>query len=192
MAKKHDFQPDKLGAGFFSHLYLTKKQRRSLLKWSLYGAVLLALSLLQDVVLCRLRINGATTDLVPCAIFLITLVEGVESGCVFALVSSLCYYCSGSAPGIYAMVLITFLSVGFAIFRQSYLQKGFGAGLFCCTLALGIYELLVFFLGVFLGLTYFGRYIGFLTTWGITLPAIPLLYPIVLSIGTIGGETWRE
>ncbi len=192
MAKKQDFQPDKLGAGFFSHLYLTKKQRRSLLKWSLYGIVLLILSLLQDVVLCRMRINGATTELIPCAIILITLVEGAESGCVFSLSAALCYLFSGSSPGIYTMVLIPFLAIGAAVFRQSYLQKGFGAALFCCGVAFALYEACVFLLGLFLGLTYTARYIGFLTTWGLTLPAIPALYPIVLSIGKIGGETWKE
>ena len=39
--KKYEFQPDKQGAGFFSKLYLTRKQRLSLLRWCLYALVLL-------------------------------------------------------------------------------------------------------------------------------------------------------
>ena len=80
MAKKYEFKPDKPRSGFLNKLFLTQKQRRSLLKWSLYAAVLIVVSLLQDVVLCRMDIHGATTELVPCAIFLVCIMEGVETG----------------------------------------------------------------------------------------------------------------
>lgn len=192
MLKKKDFRPDRSGAGLLSHLHITYKQRRSLLKWSLYGLLLLAVSLLQDVALCRFRLYGATTELVPCVIFLIALLEGAENGSVFALISSLLYLFSGSAPGMYAMVIITFLAVGFTIFRQSYLQTGFGAALLCCALAMAVYELLIFAFGLFLGLTYPARLFGFLITWALSMPAVPILYPVVLSISGIGGETWKE
>ena len=72
---------------------------------------LLLISILQDVILCRFRLFGATTDLIPCAIILICIMEGVENGSVFALIASLIYQFSGSAPGMYAMVFITILSV---------------------------------------------------------------------------------
>ena len=67
MAKKREFQADKPHASLLDKLYITPKQRLSLLKWLLIGVILLILSVLQDVVLCRFRILGATTDLVPCA-----------------------------------------------------------------------------------------------------------------------------
>ena len=91
MAKKYEFKPDKLGTGFLNKLYLTQLQRQALLKWSLYGLVLLVLTLLQDVLLCNLSIFGATTDLVPTAILLITVMLGTESGCLFALIGT-CFY----------------------------------------------------------------------------------------------------
>ena len=71
MAKRSEFKPDKPRVGFLSRLYLTKKQRRSVLKWVLYSLVLLFLSLVQDVLLCNMNILGATTELVPVGIFLI-------------------------------------------------------------------------------------------------------------------------
>ena len=77
MAKKFDIQPDKPHSGFFGKLYLTKKQRKVLTKWVLYSLVLLALSLLQDVMLCHVRLFGATTDLIPCGIFLICLIAAM-------------------------------------------------------------------------------------------------------------------
>ena len=192
MAKKQDFQADKPHAGILNKLYITYQQRLSILKWVLIGLVLLLLSLLQDVVLCRFRLFGAASDLVPCAIILICIMEGVENGCVFALVSSLIYQFSGSAPGMYAMVFITILAIIAAIFRQSYLQKGFGAAFFCTAGAFLLYELLIFLFGLFLTVTYPERIIGFLVTWGLSLISIPLLYPIVLFIGSIGGSIWNE
>jgi len=192
MAKRHEFQADKPHSGLLDKLYITPKQRLSILKWTLLGLVLLLLSVLQDVVLCRFRLLGATTNLVPCAIILICIMEGVETGCIFAFVASLIYQFSGSAPGMYAMVFLTFLAVMAAIFRQSYLQKGFGAAFFCTAGALLLYELLLFLMGLFLGLSFPGRIVGFLITGGLSLISIPFLYPLVLFIGSIGGSIWNE
>lgn len=192
MARKNEFKSDKPHSGFWGKLYLTQKQRKEILKWSLYGALLLALSLLQDVVLCRLDLFGATTELVPVGIFLICILEGAESGSIFALVSSLLYLFSGTAAGPYSMVLITVLAVGVTIFRQAYLQKGLAAAILCAGVAMLAYELLQFVMGLFLGLTIPTRIVGFLITAGLSIIAIPILYPIALSIGTIGGETWKE
>lgn len=192
MAKKHQFRPDKPRAGVLSKLYLTKKQRRSLLKWLLYGLVLLVLSILQDVILCRIRLFGATTELVPCGIFLICILEGTHTGSVFALAASLAYLFSGTAPGTYAMVFIVMLAVLVCIFRQAYLQKGFSAAMLCTAIAMLAYELAVFAIGLFLGLTVPDRIIGFCITAVLSLIAAPVLYPIVLSIGSLGGEAWKE
>ena len=192
MARKNEFKSDKPHSGFWGKLYLTQKQRKEVLKWSLYGAMLLVLSLLQDVVLCRVQLFGATTELVPVGIFLICILEGAESGSIFALVSSLLYLFSGTAAGPYSMVLITVLAVGVTVFRQAYLQKGLAAAILCAGIAMLAYELLQFVMGLFLGLTIPVRIVGFLITAGLSIIAIPILYPIALSIGTIGGETWKE
>jgi len=192
MAKKYEFQPDKPYSGFLSKLFLTARQRRSLLKWVLYCLVLLVLSVLQDVILCDLRLFGATTELIPCAIFLICLLEGTETGSVFSLIASLLYLFSGTAPGVYAMVFITVISIGTCIFRQSFLQKGFGTAMLCTSVAILLYQLAVFVIGLFLGLTIPGRILGFLITALLSTIAAPVLYPVLLSIGTIGGEIWKE
>ena len=192
MAKKYDFRPDKPRGGLLNKLYLTKKQRRSLLKWLLYGMVLLLLSVLQDVILSRVRLFGATTELVPCGIFLICILEGIHTGSVFALVASLCYLFSGAAPGTYAMVFLVGLAVLVCIFRQAYLQKGFGAAIFCTAIGMFAYELAVFAIGLFLGLTQLQRITGFCLTAALSLIAVPILYPVVLSIGSLGGGSWRE
>ena len=192
MAKKSEFKPDKPISGFFSKLFLTQKQRRSVLKWGLYILVLLVLSVLQDVLLCRFRLFGATTELVPCGIFLICILEDLEKGCIFSLCASCLYLFSGSAAGYYAIVFITALSIGIALFRQSYLHKSFSAAMLCVSAAMIIYEFSVFAIGLFLGLTSFGRVGSRLVTALLTLVSVPILYPIVRAINTIGGEAWKE
>ena len=192
MAKKYSFKPDRIKTNILSKLYLTQTQRHTILKWSLYGLMLLVLSLLQDVVLCRFRIGGSTTELLPCAIFLICLIEGSESGSIFTLVAASLYLFSGSAPGVYSLIFITILGIGVTILRQAYFQKGFMAALVCVAGAMFLYELLVFAIGLFLGLTVFGRIFGFLLTAGLSLISVPILYPIVLAIASIGGQTWKE
>ena len=78
------------------------------------------------------------------------------------------------------------------MFRQSYLQKGFGAAMLCASIALLIYEMALFALGAILGLTPWDRFSGFLITGAISVIIIPILYPLLLSIESIGGETWKE
>ena len=192
MAKKNEFKPDKTGSGLLSKLYITPAQRRNILKWVLYSLVLLVLSLLQDVVLCKFRLFGATSELVPCAIVLICLLEGVQGGCVFTLLAALFYWFSGAALGPIAMVAITVLSIFVTMFRQSYLQKGFGAAMLCTVFTVVVYEMLLFVVGAFTGLTPWNRFGGFLITAGLSLLSAPILYPILLSIASIGGETWKE
>lgn len=192
MAKNYEFRPDKPQVSWLSKLHLTQQQRSTLLKWALYGLLLLVLSLLQDVVLCRLRLFEATTELVPCAIFLICIMEGSESGSLFSLISSSLYVFSGSAAGPYCLILITALAIFVCIFRQGYLRKGFAAAMLCTAFAVILYETAVFAIGFFTGLTIAERFIGFAVTAGLTILTAPILYPIILSIGSIGGETWKE
>ncbi len=192
MRKKQEFKPDKTGSGLLNKLYLTRKQRRSLLHWGLYALTLLILSVLQDVILCRLRLFGAAAEVVPCAIFLICLLEGTEKGSVFALIASLLYLFSGTAAGPYVMVILTFLGIFVTIIRQAYLQRGFVTAMVCTFGALVVYELAVFCFGLFLGLTYPGRVWGFLLTAVMSFVFAPALYPVLNAIGRLGGEVWKE
>ena len=190
--KKHEFRPDRTGSGLMGKLYVTRRQRFHLLKWLLYALVLVCLSLLQDVILCRLRINGATTDLVSAGILLLCIMLPTDACAVFALISSTLFYFSGMAAGPYSILLLSGLGIVLNIFRSSYLRKGFSTTLLCSSTALLLYEMLVFVLGLFLGHTTISRVSGFLLTWIFSVAAMPLLYPLFLSIGNIGGESWKE
>ncbi len=192
MAKKYEFKPDKPRSGFFDKLLLTPLQRRSVLRWALYCAVLLVLSVMQDVVLCRWRIFGATTELVPCGIFLICLAEGLEKGSVFSLCAACFYQFSGSGAGNYIIVFIPALAVAVTLFRQSFLRKGFAATLLCTAAAMLLYELAVFLIGLFFGLTTLSRIGSHLLKAILTLISVPVLNPVINSISKIGGEAWKE
>lgn len=190
--KKYEFRPDKTGPDLLGKLYLTKKQRLSLLKWLLFALVMLALLLIQDVILCRLDVFGATTDLVPCAIFLACVLLGVESGSVFALVTAALYQFSGSGPGYYVIAVIPALGILLTLVRQSYLRKGVGANILCTAIAFFLYEMCLLGIGLLNEQTVFFRSGTFLITTGLTLLAVPVLYPLFSALERIGGETWKE
>ena len=190
--KKNEFRPDRPDNDLLGKLLLTRKQTRAVLRWLLFGVVCLVVLLIQDVLMSRFRIFGTTTDLVPGVIFAVCILQGGESSCIFALLASAIYQFSGSAPGPYCIVLITFIAVLSAIFRQAYLRKGFSALMICAGLAMLLYEMCVFGIEVFLGSTSPDRVGRFLLTALYTLLPMPVLYPILMSIGKIGGETWKE
>lgn len=191
MARKYEFKPDKPRSGFLDKLFLTQKQRRSLLKWSLYALVLVVLSVLQDVLFSRFRLWGGTTELVPCGIFLICILEGMERGSLFSLIASLVYLFSGSAAGYYSVVFITALAVLVTAFRQSYLQRSFSAAALCTAAAMLAYEFAVYLITVFLGYARAASFPAFFVTALLSLLAVPALYPLFLAIGGEDGENFQ-
>ena len=193
MAKKrYEFKPDREGPDLLSRFTLTQKQQQSLLKWSLYGIVLLLLSVLQDCILYDMRIFGSTTDLVPCAIIAICVLEGATESSTFALAASLLFYATGSSGGVHTIPVLTFCGLGAAIFRQNYLQKGFSATMLCTGVAMVLYELAAFAWALIMAQTYLGRWSVVLIMSGLSTAAVSLLYRIFLAIGKIGGESWKE
>jgi hypothetical protein len=188
----YEFKPDKAPKVLQKLLHLTALQRRQVLQWSLYGLLLVALLVLQDVIMSRVTIGGATTDLVPMAILLITVVSDVYAGSLFAIIASTVYEFTGSAPGPYVVAFITVLGIAAAFFRQSFWRRGFRSHCICAGLALLVYELAVYGTGLFLGLTYFSRIGVFVTTWALSFAVMLALYPLIRKIQKIGGELWRE
>ena len=190
--KKYEFRPDPTGLDWVSKLLLTKKQQQALLKWLLYGLVCVTGLVLQDSLLSKLRIFGGGFDLAPALIVVITIVEGCETGSVFALVASMIYVFSGSSQGRFCIVLLTFAAVLAAAFRQGYLRRSMGSDLICAGVAMVAYEMAVFAVGVSLNLTYTARWSVFFMTAIISTLAAGALYRPLTHIGTIGGNTWTE
>ena len=148
--------------------------------------------LLQDVIFSRASIFGATTDLVPCAILMICVLQGAEAGALFSLIAALLYYFAGSAPGVYVILFLPLLGSVAAAFRQGYLRKGFAASMLCTGAAMLVYELAVFVVGLFLDLTSPSRLLSFVLTAAFSMVVAPLLYLLAKAISAIGGESWKE
>ena len=190
--KKIEFRPDPTGFDWAGKLLLTPKQRRSVLKWLLYSLVCVAGLVLQDSMLARLRLLGGGFDVAPALIILICVLEGCDRGSLFALLGSMIYVFSGTGPGYWYILLLTLAAVLAAAFRQSYLRRGPGSDLICVGGAMALYELAVFGVGVFLQLTYTGRWRVFLMTALVSTLAAGALYRPLKHIGTIGGNEWKE
>ena len=190
--KQAEFRPDKQTKELTKQFHFTHAQRDTLLKWSSIVLLCLLLSVIQDVMMSRFTIFGVTTDLMPMVILLITVTEGISNGSLFVLVASLMYYFSGSAPGPYAVATLTVLGIGACMFRQLYWHRNRSSIVLCAGIALMIYEISTYGIGIFTGLTYWGRIGVFagsgLLSWLLMIP----LYKLVNAIGTIGGNTWKE
>lgn len=189
---KPDFKPDTEESKLMKMLYLTQVQRDRMTKWGLYIALIVGLLMIQDVIMSQITIFGATTDLAVCIILLITVIEGIEVGSVFVLFASCFYYFAGTAPGPYAVGLLTFLGIGACLFRQMYWHRNAGSIILCAGSALMLYELATFGLGVFSELTRWDRLMHFVMTGALSVAVMIPLYSLVNVIGQIGGNTWKE
>ncbi len=188
----YEFKPDRERVPFSKRLHLTKLQKKQVLLWTLNGLLCLLLLVVQNVIMSRVSIGGATTDLVPAVILLICVVYDAYEGSLFGIIASALYVFSGASPGPYVIAYITVLGVVAALFRQSFWRRGFRSNALCAGLALLIYELAIWGTGVFLSLTYWSRIGVFLITWGLSFVVMLALYPLIRRIQKIGGETWKE
>ena len=189
---KYEFKPDPTGTDPLRGLYLSTRQKQALTKWSFYCLVVLVSLVIQDTMLGRIRICGATTDLAVCAIMLIGVMEGAESGGTFALFASIFYYFSGSAPGPYVIILLTAVVIGAALFRQGYWSQGLSTAVLCTGVGMLVYELVLFLIGIFMNLTRWNRLGVFALTAVLSALCVFPMYPLVRGIGKIGGDPWKE
>lgn len=197
MAKKRrkkysEFKPDAKSATLFKTLRLTVQQRLRLLKWGLYALTIVLALVVQDVIMSRVSIFGATTELAVCVILLITVIEGTETGSLFVLIASTLYFFTGTAPGAYSIGLLTFLGVAADLFRQMYWNRSRSSIVLCAGLAQMGYELGLYAVGLFMGLTRWERIGVFALTGVFNLIVMIPLYPLIYKIGLIGGNTWKE
>ena len=189
---KYEFRPDKSQTSLLNKLYLTPTQRLKILRWVLYALMLVLLSVIQDVILSKVHLFGATTDLVPCAIILICVVLGAEASAVFSLIAALLYQFSGTAPGYYVIALIPILGIFAAVARQSFFRKSLSSTLLCSCSAVVLYEISIFAFGLLFQNTSLFRVVRFLITSGLSLLSYPILYPLTTAVEKIGEKTWKD
>ena len=192
MKKKYDFKPDSAGAGLFKRLYLPPRQRQQILKWLLLGLLCVILQVIQDVIFSRVRIFDATTDLLAVALFIISVQQGADRSCIFLLVMALIYQFSGSSPGSYVVIALPLIGVVITAFRESFLRNCLSSTVLCVGTGLIFYELVKFLVGLLTGSTSLTWLRAFLLTALLSAALVPVLNPLVRSIGQIGGDEWKE
>lgn len=190
--KPVEFRPDAQGSSLKKLLYFTHQQRTEFLRWVLYGGMCVLMLVLQDVLMSRLAVMGATTDLAPAVILLIAVMENSEVGSLFALIAGILYFFSGSAPLAYCVIFLTVCGMFFSLLRQQYLHRSIGAVVVCAGAGVTAYELALWGTGLFLGLTRFDRLGRFFLTGVYSTVAMVPLYWILNKIGTMGGRQWKE
>jgi len=188
----NEFKPDSSGVSPLKALHFTQLQRLQLLRWLSYVTVCCLCLVIQDTIMSRISIFGATTDLAVAAMLLVTVIEGSEVGSVFILIASCVYYFSGSAPGPYSVGMLTILGLFATLFRQVVWNRSRTSILLCAGLAVFGYEIGLYIVGMFMGLTSWYRGLRFLTTAALTVLTMVPLYYLIYRIGQIGGHTWKE
>ena len=94
------------GTTLMGKLFLTPRQRQTVLKWFLFSLVYLALQVLQDVVFSRVQVLGGCPDLVPGYLLLVCLTQGPGSGGLFALLAGVFRCLSGAVLGPVCMLVV--------------------------------------------------------------------------------------
>lgn len=191
-ASKAEFQPDRQSSSLAKTLHFTKQQRMSLLRGGLLVFTCVMALVVQDCIMSRIHLFGATTDLGVAAVLLVALLEGTETGSIFALVAGIVYYFSGSAPGAYCVGLMTVPALLCGLFRQKFWRRSTGSMILCSAIAMLIYELGLYGTAVFLGLTRWNRLSYFLLTALYSIVVMIPLYQLIYRIGSIGGHVWNE
>ena len=189
---KPEFREDAAGSSLRKLLHMTRQQKLTYLRWLLYVAVCLAALVIQDTIMSQMAILDATTDLVPAAILLIAVIENCEVGSVFALIASIVYFFSGSAPGAYCVALMTIPAMLCGLFRQKFWRRSTGSMILCSAIAMLIYEVGLYGVALFLGRTRFDRLPFFLLTALYSIAVMIPLYQLIYRIGSIGGHVWNE
>ena len=187
-----EFKPDAPLVSPLKSLRFTHLQWLQILRWLGYIGICVLCLVIQDSIMSRVSIFGATTDLAVAAMLLITVLEGSEVGSVFILIASTVFYFSGSAPGPYSVGFLTILGLGASLFRQMVWHRSRGAIVLCAGLAAIVYEIGLYFTGLFMGLTSWYRLPRFLITGLLTAAVMFPLYYFIYRIGQIGGYTWKE
>ena len=188
----YEFKPDPKNINFLKQLYMTRLQRLTLLKWGSYVLTGIVLLVIQDVIMSNVRFFGATTDLPVAFILLVGIYEGLENGSVFTLAASLFYWFSGSAPSPVCVAFLCVLTVLIGMFRLMYWHRSFGSICLCVSIAIMLYEMMLFTLGILQGLTIVDRAGVFALTGAASCITMLPMYPLVREISKIGGVSWKE
>lgn len=190
--ERSEFRPDPKPILWLKSLRLTKLQQLRLLKWVLYVITIVGALVIQDVIMSRVHLLGATTELAIPVILLITVIEGTEVGSLFVLIASVLYFYTGSAPNAISIGLLCFPGIFACLLRQMFWHRSRASITLFAGLAAMVYALGMYVAGVAQGLTRWDTLPLFALSGAYNVLAMIPLYPLIFKIGQIGGNTWKE
>lgn len=175
----------------FKKLHITRLQWRIFLKWALYAAAFLATVVLQTVILSRLPVFGAKVNLVPYFIGCVCIIEGADSGSVFALITSLVWAMSSGDLGYVSILVLTCGGMGLGLLMQKLFRRQLLTCIALCFALSLCHESAIFLLRLFLDAAAGSQFFRILIP-GVLLgiPSCPVFYYLFRVIHRVGGNAW--
>ncbi len=173
-------------------LHITRLQWRIFLKWALYTAAFLATVVLQTVIFSRLPVLGAKVNLVPYFIGCVCIIEGADSGSVFALITSLVWAMSSGDLGYVSILALTCGGMGLGLLMQKLFRQQLLTCIGLCFALSLCHESAIFLLRLFLDSVTASQYFRILIP-GVLLgiPSCPVFYYLFRVIHRVGGSAWN-
>ncbi len=163
-----------------------REKYRKLLMWALYGLLLLAVMVLQDVVFGRTRYFGTKLCLIPVAVACISMHGGAEEGGVFGLAAGTFWCLSGGDGGGMLILLCTVCALAAGYLCDRYLNRNFLSAGMMCLLTLCVMQTLLFLFKRYIGGTGGEGWTILLRQIGLSMLAFPAVYLPAWAIRKVG------
>lgn len=159
---------------------------RKTLMWALYGLLLLAVLVLQDVVFGRVRYFGTKLCLLPVAVACISMHGGAEEGGAFGLAAGTLWCLSGGDGGGMLILLCTVCALGAGYLCDRYLNRNLLSAGMMCLMTLAVTQTLLFLFKRYIGGTGEEGWTILLRQIGLSMLAFPAVYLPAWAIRKVG------
>ena len=173
-------------------LRITRLQWKIIFKWALYAVAFLFTLVIQGVILSRHPLFGVKVNLVPYFVGCVCIIEGADSGSIFALVVSLAWALAGGDLGFVSILVLTLGGMALGIAMDNLLRDHVLTCIVCCFVLCLVHESAIFLLRLFLHTVTARQYFRILVP-GVLLgiPSCPVFYYLFRLIHRVGGgSTW--
>ena len=170
------------------YFHLTKLQWLGILKWSLYGALTLALLLLQTVLLSQLPVFGVKLAPLTGLIVCVCVREGPEKGGLYAILAALLWCFSGADYGNLSVAVIPIGAMLSAVLCRAVLTLGLLPTALCCLAVSLVNDSAIFVFKLILppAVAPDNYWRVLLPGVGMSMAFVPVHYALVKLIGRIG------
>lgn len=162
------------------------QRKKTVTMWALYALFFLAVLLVQDAMLGRVTLWGASLMLVPAAAFAVAVHTGAEEGGLFCLIASIVWALSGAADGGLMILLLTFCGIVCGYLATSVLQSWLIPASALCLVALALTLGISYAVHIYLEELAKSGIRVYLLQVGMSLPFVPLFVWVCDRIRKVG------